>query len=952
MDKKQKRSYRNYLDFINAHKIPNNDTNLECTNTRIPSKGVALGGKYHISDDEYQLFLELYYRDIVSKDNDEFLTEKQILDDGPIAIDCDFRYDYDIENKCYNYEHIKLFIDLYTTLLKDVLQFEDTPFQIYIFEKDNVNRLHDKKITKDGIHIIIGVQLDRAAQVIMRNNIVEELDTIWSDIPIINTWEDVLDKGICEGGTNWQLYGSSKPGHEKYKLTHILEYEYDSNENNFIVTEIDKRRFNWSKDFGKLSVRYREHPQFFYKADFLNIMEEFKTKMKQKPNKIKSPKATTKDFPKNREELQEQYNEFLENLSPNDYELHEIAELVMILPEKFYGNGSYDRWVRVGWALRNTSERLLIVWLMFCARHPTFDFSSVFEICDKWMKFNTDPDCDGFTKRSIIYWAKEYNPEDYKKIHESSVDFYLNQSIKSITLQNISKSEKSIGCGDADIAKILYVMFKDKFACAGLKNDRWYRFYGHRWVEDELGTSLRKNISKDVRQIYSRKCDELTHKICDKNQTDDNRIMYEKLANKVLEIIVKLNKSTDKDHIMKEARELFYDPDMHFLNLLDANPMLMCFKNGVLDITNKEFRHGRPEDYLEKCTGIDYIPLDRNRDSKIINEINDFMCKLFPREDLRKYIWEHLASLIMGVNLDQKLHIYIGGGENGKSVLCDLLKQCFGDYYNGSVPLSLITQARQRQGSAAPDIVALKGIRIAVMQEPSKNDKINEGPMKELTSGVEPIRGRPLFGNIVEFIPQFKIIVCTNEFPGVSSQDHGTWRRINVVDFESLFTNNPESDDLEKPFQFKKDTTIKDKFKNWKIVFMAMLVEIVLKTQGNVTECKRVTKSSQQYREREDHIAEYITERIIRDDCGRIQKSEINADFSAWFQGTYGRGGPSNKEVHEYLDKRIGKHSTKNRGWIGWRIRYDNDDDDDDDDDHDEKIHNELNEIHEACKNI
>ena len=23
------------------------------------------------------------------------------------------------------------------------------------------------------------------------------------------------------------------------------------------------------------------------------------------------------------------------------------------------------------------------------------------------MKFNTDPNCDGFTKRSIVYWAKE-----------------------------------------------------------------------------------------------------------------------------------------------------------------------------------------------------------------------------------------------------------------------------------------------------------------------------------------------------------------------------------------------------------------------------------------------------------------------------------------------------------------------------------------------------------------
>ena len=56
------------------------------------------------------------------------------------------------------------------------------------------------------------------------------------------------------------------------------------------------------------------------------------------------------------------------------------------------------------------------------------------------------------------------------------MDFYLNQSIKSITLQNISKSEKSIGCGDADIAKILYIMKKDQYVCASIKGDKWYRF--------------------------------------------------------------------------------------------------------------------------------------------------------------------------------------------------------------------------------------------------------------------------------------------------------------------------------------------------------------------------------------------------------------------------------------------------------------------------------------------
>ena len=196
---------------------------------------------------------------------------------------------------------------------------------------------------------------------------------------------------------------------------------------------------------------------------------------------------------------------------------------------------------------------------------------------------------------------------------------------------------------------------------------------------------------------------------------------------------------------MKEARELFYDPDQKFMNNLDSDPYLLCFNNGVLDMRERQFRKGRPDDYLQKCTNIDYKKLDRERDGETIKEIEDFMEKLFPLEELREYMWKHLASLLLGINKDQKLHIYIGGGANGKSVFTDLLKKCFGDYHDGSVPISMITQARQKQGTASPDIVMLKGLRVAIMQEPSKNDQINDGAMKELVSGVEPIRGRPMW---------------------------------------------------------------------------------------------------------------------------------------------------------------------------------------------------------------
>ena len=59
--------------------------------------------------------------------------------------------------------------------------------------------------------------------------------------------------------------------------------------------------------------------------------------------------------------------------------------------------------------------------------------------------------------------------------------------------------------------------------------------------------------------------------------------------------------------------------------------------------------------------------------------------------------------------------------------------------------------------------------------EPSKGDKINEGIMKEITGG-DPIQGRALFKDTNIFVPQFKLVVCTNTLFEISSNDDGTWR--------------------------------------------------------------------------------------------------------------------------------------------------------------------------------
>ena len=67
-----------------------------------------------------------------------------------------------------------------------------------------------------------------------------------------------------------------------------------------------------------------------------------------------------------------------------------------------------------------------------------------------------------------------------------------------------------------------------------------------------------------------------------------------------------------------------------------------------------------------------------------------------------------------------------------------------------------------------------------------KETKINEGIMKELTGG-DPVQGRALYCESEIFEPQFKLVVCTNSLFEINSNDDGTWRRIRICDFLSIF---------------------------------------------------------------------------------------------------------------------------------------------------------------------
>lgn len=940
------------------------------TNTRIGEKtsNGIMGGSYSIDDSDYTEFLNLYSRDIINKKHkSEYLTEKQLENDGPLIVDIDLRYELNIDTRQHNSEHIQEIVDNYICILSNIYDMnENTKFKIFVMEKQNVNVLTEKNITKDGIHIIITLKVDRTTQKIIRQYMIEQMNNTWEDLPIINSLEDVFDEGITKGTTPWQLYGSKKPKHDVYKITYLYEVEYDNDEEECICNKMDVNEY--IVNMNELSIRNSNHLKLELNECNDEFLELYK-KLSEKPRSPKSDNNLNKlydlvhvdsnlsDMIANNinidnisciDDINNLYNAFIDGLKNEDYDLRETSYYTMALPEKYYENGSYDRWIRVCWALRNTSKRLLIVWLKFSSQAKNFrcGYDELSELVEHWENAGGTYGT-GLTKRSIIHWVRQEDKDKYEEVHKSTISYYVDRTIYGADGINGLKSEKYEG-GEVELAQVLYQIYKNDYVCTSIKGNIWYKYVNHRWKLNDSGTSLRKSISDKMRLIYNNKSVELSKQISLKIDSQnleegEKQKLVEKqklIGRKIIEIVKFLNKSNDKKNIMIEAKELFYDGD--FIEKLDQNPYLLCFNNGVMDFKEKVFREGRPDDYLSLTTKINYVKLsDKNKD--IQEEIKDFFSKLFPNEQLRDYMWNHLASTLLGTADQQTFNMYIGMGQNGKSVLVTLMEQILGEY-KGDVPLSLITNSRTKVGGVSPEIVQLRGIRYALMQEPKKGDTINEGIMKQLTSGEDNLQGRaPYMEKTISFKPQLKLVVTANVFMQINSNDHGTWRRIRVCPFESLFTENPEKGDPNKPYQFPLDTRLsKEKFPKWKEVFASMLIEIVKKTNGLVKDCDIVLSHSKKYRASQDYISAFIQEKITKQTNGVIEKNEINQEFKMWWAANYGQGRrePPAKEVHEYIDRNFSK--CRDGVWKNLKIKYTSKSTNIDDDDVDDINENDL----------
>ena len=280
-----------------------------------------------------------------------------------------------------------------------------------------------------------------------------------------------------------------------------------------------------------------------------------------------------------------------------------------------------------------------------------------------------------------------------------------------------------------------------------------------------------------------------------------------------------------------------------------------------------------------------------------------------------------------GFELDGNHLFVLGNGEftvqsnsNGKSKTIDLFDQAFGEYCC-KLPITLLTQKRAASNAATSELARTKGKRFACLQEPSEDEKLNVGLMKELTGG-DKIMARSLYKEPIEFKPQTKMILTCNTLPNVPSDDGGTWRRIRVVEFTSKFCENP---DPLKETEFLADFELSEKFAVWKEPFMSLLIEYHKKyIETGITEPDEVLQCTKEYQKNNDIFLEFIETEFERCEEDLVTYNDVLSSYKLWCKDNNVQPVSTKKrEFIKAISRILGRTVLFNKieGWKGWRFK-------------------------------
>lgn len=949
----------NLSSFLDAHRA---GTGAEWNLTGMGGSDM---GKYYVSDEEYDTFLQLVNTHIFGRSPRASTLLERHRDKGPGLVDLDLRYETGgILMRRFDTSHIKHFIAWYVATMIYFSRVEDLKTDLLFYHLEKPQPENDGKHHKDGVHIQCPtITTSPKYQYGIRGSMISNnvVDTVFKSTGVCNPPEDVYDVSVIHRN-NWFLYGACKPNKSQYKVVRVWQVTIAD-----IAEALDGGD---PTDIAELVDIVQDiMTEVSVSKDTLELM---KTLSIRRGHTEASPIETRKLRATEWEELMINWGSgkarLERTLPPPPMIEHEggttphDAETALVVTDNVDGirvtnaitnsdillayrlcreclnaerrAGEYQDWVSLAICLKNISntEDSFKVWCEVTRRVDSIHKKSRMtetELRSKWNLIKVDSS-KKLTMASLQYWSSEDNREKHHSIlSENNTDWIV----------NLAKNTH------VNVASFVCRLYKYEFRCClGQKKGsyEWYQYGAgaHAWKHMRTAVELRSRLSAQVVQEYwtaEKRVGDRYHSC-----KEEEKAMWDERKKQISKIQRDLEMKNFKDMVLAECQEKFYDDE--FISKLNSNAYTVGVANGILELRyygndsmsgrpRVYFREGNPDDCVSFQMGrsdpdmeaVSWTPY--NASDPVQMEIAAFFERIYPDAELREYVLTLLSSCLEGCNREQKFYVMQGVGSNGKSMIEQLMELTFGDY-GTSVSTTIFTRKRPDSGAANPDIITVQKRRYIHMGEPDDNEKINTSIMKAWSGG-DRLSVRGLFSDQEKFPIMGKVFMSCNDLPPVSKMDNGTWRRLRVIPHVSVFKDPGDPAINPAKHIYEKDLDLENKLRHWRTAFLSLLVHYYdtrYLVSGLSKEPDCVTAASNKYKEENDMFMLFFGECFVRDSAAvPLSAKEVKAVFREWRRTQGKLCELKEQQVMERMKVACGSGSTE-KEFYGIRIAEDAED--------------------------
>jgi len=430
--------------------------------------------------------------------------------------------------------------------------------------------------------------------------------------------------------------------------------------------------------------------------------------------------------------------------------------------------------------------------------------------------------------------------------------------------------------------------------------DCWLRWAGNHWELDTMDGAFA--AVEEVVKRYQAAADLERKKAQESKDDKELQKYHESRERKLSKRVWDLRGDQRRTQCAKWAHTSKNPMAIHG-DEIDRQPWLLACPNCVVDLKTGESRPGQPDDFLLKAAPTEWRGIDAPRPTW-----EEALLEIHSRDELVVEFMQRLyGCAIVGAVYEHIFPVFTGpGGRNGKGTEMEAIKTVLGPLA-GPIPSEMLLASYKITNSSAPtpDIVAMRGLRIAWASETEDGAKVSAAKCKWLT-GADSLTGRsPHDKYPITFAPSHTLFLLSNFKPHADSQDQAFWERVINIPFLVRFLRNsePKADN-----ERVADPMLQQKLQEEAPGILAWMVEGCLKWQRDgLMMPPRVVEETQKWKSGEDNLGAFIEFCCRTGDETEFQigASDLYDAFTAWWKKFVGNFPPKQKKFGSYVRERF-----------------------------------------------